>query len=176
MAGQVAFTLTEEDAVAATRDWFRRELLQPKIRLATFGIAIAAALLGAALALQGGAPPGRAAWYGASAALAGMVLVGLALGLRHALLPGQARRNFRRNKAIQAPHVFTWTDDFVSWRSEAAGAQLDWRDLHRWSEGPSAFLFALSERGVQFVPRRALSDEEAADLRATAQRECGGRF
>jgi hypothetical protein len=176
MAGQVAFTPTEADAVAATRDWFRRDLLQPKIRFALFGVAIAAALLGAGLSLQAGAPPGRAAWYGASAALAGMVLVALVLAVRYALLPGSARRNFRQNKAIQAPHVFAWTDDYVSWRSEGAHAQIDWRELYRWGEGASAFLFAVSERGVHFVPRRAFSEEQAADLRATAARECRVRF
>jgi len=170
MAGQVSYTPIEADVVAAARDWFRRALLQPRTRLALFGTALAAALLGAGLTLQGGARPGYAVWVGSAAALGGFILVCLGLALRYALLPGQARRNFRRNPVLQCEQAFAWSDEGISWDSEVANARIAWRDLHRWGEGPSTFLFAVSERGVHFVPRRALSGAEAADLGATARR------
>ena len=109
--------------------------------------------------------PVRAAAFGA---LAGLLLLGGILALRYAMLPGQALRAFRQNKTIHAPYTYAWTDEGISWESEAANARVAWRDLYRWGEGRSAFLFAVSERGVHYVPRRALSDEQAADLRATA--------
>ena len=176
MAGRIHFTPTEADMVAATRDWFRRDLLRPRVRLALFGAPLAAAALGVALALQAGAPSGRAFWLGGVWALGGFALVVLIFALRYAALPGAARRNFWQNKALQAEHVFSWSEEALSWESAVANARILWADLHRWGEGPGAFLFAVSERGVQFVPRRALSDEQAADLRATALRHGPARL
>src|SRR6218665_3837924 len=71
MAGRIHFTPTEADMVAATRDWFRRDLLRPRVRLALFGAPLAAAALGVALALQAGAPSGRAFWLGGGGGLCG---------------------------------------------------------------------------------------------------------
>ena len=176
MAGQVAFTPTEEDIVAASRDWFRRAMVQPRIKGALYGATLAGGLLGAAFALQAGGPGGRALTAAALGALAGLLLVAAILALRYALLPGQARRSFRQNRTIHIPYTYSWTDDAFSWESEASRARIAWRDLWRWGEGPSAFMFAVSERGVHVVPRRALSETEAADLRETAQRHGPARF
>ena len=176
MAGQVTFIPTEEDIVAGSRDWFRRALVQPRIKGALYVATLAGALLGAAFALQAGGPPERALRAAAFGALAGLLLLGGILALRYAMLPGQALRAFRQNKTIHAPYTYAWTDDGISWESEAANACVAWRDLYRWGEGRSAFLFAVSERGVHFVPRRALSEAEATDLRETAVRHGPARF
>ena len=176
MAGQVTFTPTEEDVVAGSRDWFRRMLLQPRIKGACYGAVLAGALLGAAFALQAGGPPERALRAAALGALVALLLFGGIIAVRWALLPGQALRAFRQNKTIHNPYTYCWTDEGLSFESEAASARIAWRDLYRWSEGRSAFLFAVSERGVHFVPRRALSEAEAADLRATAIRHGPARL
>ena len=168
MAGQVRFTPTEADIVAGSRDWFRRMLMQPRSKGMLYMAVLAGALLGAAFALQAGGPPDRALRAAALGALAGLLLVAMILGIRWALLPGQARRRFRQNKIVHAAGTYAWTDEGIGWASEAAKGHVAWRDLHRWAEGKSAFLFAVSERGVHFVPRRVLSEDEAADLRATA--------
>jgi hypothetical protein len=176
MAGQVAFTPTEEDIVAASRDWFRRFMVQPRIKGALYGATLAGGLLGAAFALQAGGPPERALRAAALGAVAGLLLVAAILALRYAVLPGQARRSFRQNRTIHTAYTYRWSDECFSWESEASNARIAWRDLYRWGEGPSAFMFAVSERGVHIVPRRALSEAEAADLRATALRHGPARF
>jgi hypothetical protein len=176
MAGQVSFTPTEEDIVAGSRDWFRRALVQPRIKGALYVAAIAGGLLGAAFALQAGGAPERALRAAAFGAVAGLLLVAGILALRYALLPGQALRAFRQNKTIHAPYSYSWSDEGISWESESASARVSWGDLYRWAEGRSAFLFAVSERGVHFVPHRALSEAESADLRATAARHGPARF
>jgi len=168
MAGQVTFTPTEADIVAGSRDWFRRMLMQPRIKGAFYVAMLAGALLGAAFALQAGGPPERALRAAALGALVGLLLFGGILAVRWAMLPGQALRAFRQNKTIHKPCTYAWTDDELSFESETASARVAWRDLYRWGEGRSAFLFAVSERGIHFVPRRALSEAQAADLRATA--------
>jgi YcxB-like protein len=168
MAGEVTFTPTEEDIVAGSKDWFRRMLMQPRIKGAFYVAILAGGLLGAAFALQAGGPPERALRAAALGALIGLLLFGGILAARRAMLPGQALRAFRQNKTIHHPYTYAWTDEGISFESETANARIAWRDLYRWGEGRSAFLFAVSERGVHFVPRRALSEAEAADLRATA--------
>lgn len=168
MAGQVSFTPTEADVVAGARDWFRRMLMQPRMKAVIYGALLAGALLGAAFALQGGGPAEGALRAAALGALLGLLAIGTILAVRWLLLPGQALRAFRQNKTVHAAVTYAWTDEGISWESEAASAGVAWRDLYRWGEGRSAFLFAVSERGVHFVPRRALGAAEAADLRATA--------
>lgn len=170
MAGQVTFTPTETDIVAGSKDWFRRMLMQPRIKGAFYVAILAGGLLGAAFALQAGRPPESALRAAALGGLAGLLLFGGILAARWAMLPGQALRAFRQNKTIHHPYTYAWNDEGISFESETANARVAWRDLYRWGEGRSAFLFAVSERGVHYVPRRALSEDEAADLRATAVR------
>lgn len=176
MAGQVTFTPTEDDIVAGSKDWFRRMLMQPRIKGGFYVALLAGGLLGAAFALQAGEPPERALRVAALGALVGLLLFGGILAMRWFSLPGQALRAFRQNKTVHHPYTYAWTDDGISFESEAANARVAWRDLYRWGEGRSAFLFAVSERGVHFVPRRVLSDEAAADLRATALRHGPARL
>jgi hypothetical protein len=180
MAGQVIFTPLEEDIVAGSRDWFRRAILHPRTRGALYVAAVAGALLGAGFALQDGGSPGRALRVAALGGLGGLLLVVALLATRYSLLPGQALRAFRQNRATHTAYTYTytyaWSDEGISWESESSSARILWRDLYRWGEGRSAFLFAVSERGVHFVPRRALSEAEAADLRDTASRHGPARL
>lgn len=168
MAGQVTFTPTEDDIVAGSKDWFRRMLMQPRIKAGFYVAMLAGGLLGAAFTLQAGGPSQGTLRGAALGAVIGLGLFGGVLAVRRAMLPGQALRMFRRNRAVHAVYTYAWTDEGISWETESANARVAWRDLHRWGEGRSAFFFALSERGIHFVPRRALSEAEAADLRATA--------
>lgn len=170
MAGEVTYTPMEEDVIAGSRDWFKRLLRQPRMKGVIYVTVLVGALLGAAFALQAGAPLAHALRPAAIGALLGLLSIATLLALRYALLPGQAARSFRQNKTIHKPYTYGWTDEALSWQSESSNGRVLWSDLHRWSEGKSAFLFAVSDRGVHFVPRRALSETEAADLRATASR------
>lgn len=176
MAGSVTFTPTEEDIVAGARDWFLRALRQPRMKGAIYIAALAGALLGAAFALQSGAPPAQALRGAGIGALAGLLLIAAIMAVRYALLPGQALRSFRQNRTTHTAYTYAWTDEGISWQSEASTARILWPDLYRWGEGRSAFLFAVSDRGVHFVPRRALGEAEAADLRATAIRHGPARL
>jgi hypothetical protein len=176
MAGQVSFTPTEADIVAGSRDWFRRMLMQPRIKGAFYVAVLAGGLLGAAFALQAGEPSDRALKAAALGALAGLLAIGAILTMRWLLLPGQALRSFRQNRTTHSEYTYAWTDEGISWESAASSARIPWRDLYRWGEGRSAFLFAVSERGVHFVPHRALTETEAADLRDTAVRHGPARL
>ena len=176
MAGSVTFTPSEDDIVAGSKDWFRRMLMQPRMKGALYMAVLAGGLLGAAFSLQAGGPPAGSLRAAALGALTGLLLIGTILAIRWLLLPGQALRQFRQNKTIHTVYTYAWNDEGISWASEAANARVAWRDLYRWGEGRSAFLFAVSERGMHFVPRHALSEAEAADLRATALRHGPARL
>ncbi len=176
MAGAVTFMPSEADVVAATRDWARRDLARPRQLYATLAVGAAAATVAIILMLNAGAPPELFAPVAAEAALGGVLLVALILAIRFSILPGQARRTFRQNKAIRKEHRYSWSDEGIAWHSASSDSRIAWDELYRWSEGPHAFLFAVSERGIHFVPRRALSEAEAADLRATAARFGPPRF
>ena len=170
MAGAVTFTPTEQDCVAATRDWAWRDLRRPRQLRAALAVGAAAAAIGIIFTLKPDAAPERMALIALGAACAAMLLVVAILALRFAALPNQGLRTFRQNKAVQKEHEFRWSDEGIAWRSASSDSRIAWDELYRWREGRSAFLFAVSERSVHFVPRRALSDVEAADLRATAAR------
>jgi len=170
MAGAVTFTPTEQDCVAATRDWAWRDLRRPRQLHATLAVGAAAAAIYIIFSLKPDAAPERIALMALGASFAAMMLVVVILVLRFSALPGQALRTFRQNKAVQKEHVFSWSEEGIAWRSVSSDSRIAWDELYRWREGRSAFLFAVSERSVHFVPRRALSDIEAADLRATAAR------
>ena len=176
MAGQVTYTPTEEDVAASSRDWFGRYLRQPRMKGALYVAALAGALLAVAFALQAGGPPARALRAGALGGVGGLVLIVLIVAWRYAMLPGLARRSFRQNRAMHRPFTYAWSDEGISWESEMSSARIAWDALYRWGEGKSAFFFAFSERGVHFVPRRALDEAAAADLRATAERFGPARF
>lgn len=170
MAGAVTFTPTEQDIVAATRDWARRDITRPRQLMATLAVGAAAAALGIFFSLRPNVDPDRVAPIGIGAGLAAILLVVLIVAVRFAALPGQARRTFRQNKAIQKEHVYSWTDEGIAWRSASGEARIAWAELHRWREGRHAFLFAVSDRSIHLIPRRVLSEPEAEDLRATASR------
>jgi hypothetical protein len=176
MAGEVTFTPTEADVVAGAKDWFRRMLMQPRIKGTFYVSTLVGGLLGAAFALQAGKTGDAALRAAALGAVVGLGLFGGILAMRWIMLPGQALRAFRQNKTVHHPYTYHWTDEGLRWESENANARVAWHDLYRWGEGRSAFLFAVSERGVHYVPRRVLSEADAADLRATLVRHGPARL
>jgi hypothetical protein len=176
MAGNVTFTPTEEDVVVGARDSFHRVLRQPRLKGAIYIAVLAGGLLGAAFALQSGGPSAHALRGAGVGALAGLLLIAVILATRYIMLPGRVLRSFRQNRTAHTAYSCAWTDEGISWQSGASSVRILWLDLYRWGEGRSAFLFAVTERGMHLVPRRALSEAEAADLRATALRHGPARL
>jgi hypothetical protein len=167
MAGEARFSPSEEDAVDAGRDSFRRFLRQPAQWQALLWLGGAIGLVGLALAvsrshaLQG---PLRICFYiliGLGVALALIVLAYLTTRAR------TSRRLFHQDKGVHGEHVFRWTDEGLAFRSDAGKGRIAWGDLHRWSEGRRVILFWTTEQLCIYLPRRSLDAVLAEDLRRT---------
>lgn len=92
----------------------------------------------------------------------------LCIGFGWLLLPRRARRLFRQQKSLDQDHLVTWNDAGISYRTPKAVSDLAWSDYHGWYEGRAVFLFMLNDQLHHFVLKRAMTEDQIADLRATA--------
>ena len=164
MAGEVTYQPSEADYVAAHRDWFVN-LLGRRGLSTMASAALAAAGTAAVIEFLARDPLARVmAAMGAGLLLGPLVLL-LCWGLSYALLPRRAGRLFHQHRALKKEVSYGWTDDVLTYRGANGSGQTAWEDLHRHAEGKHTFLFYLTDNLFHFVPRRALTDSEAEDLR-----------
>ena len=161
MAGEVRFTLTQADYVAANRDFFRLYIWSRRggVRVATV-LAICAAM-GAASAQFDAEPPLPMAI--GFAALALLLLIA-GYGLCYMLIGHTARRLYRQQKEIQRPQHWSWDEAGLRVETPVSTTRVPWSDLHRWAAARRAILLFLNDRLFYVFPRSALSSETAADL------------
>jgi len=167
MAGEVGITIGEEDYVGANRVWFLHYLRRRKVlvRYALLLASLAAAL--AMLEWSGGGGAAGILRVVAFAIVGGGAGLLLCNGIGYVLLPRRARRLFRQNPSFYKSYHYHWSDDGLAYRSERESGMRPWKDFYRWSDGSEALLLMLNEQLFYIIPRRALTDAQAEDLRAT---------
>ena len=162
----IRFTPTEADYVAASRaNYIIRWRSWPRM----CGLLIAAALGMLGGGVLGYVDAGRidgfvirlALFYG-GCVIAGIILGG---GASLLLLPLKTRRMFAQQPAYREPMTFEWSDEAVAFESVLSRTRIGWVQLFRSRETRRDFLLYLSDTVFLFVPKRALTDEQAADLR-----------
>lgn len=171
MAGEASFIPGEQDAVDAMRDSFRRYVSQPAQKRALLGFGAAAGIVMLAVAISLRSPPlGPILGFSLYAVAVGMVLLPIALLIHYLRIAATARRVFRQDRGMHVEHRYRWSDDGLAFHSSAGEGRIAWADLYRWSKGRNSFLLWTNERVCLYLPRRALDEPQADDLRQTAMR------
>ncbi|MEO7689203.1 MAG: YcxB family protein [Sphingomonas sp.] len=157
----ISFQPTLEDVLNANRVHFTASMKTRRMRRAW----LVGSLLGAIAGLA-------VAWF-LDISMVPMAVVGLAswlLFLSSVLLaaylrvPGQARRAFARQKSLQGEVAVKWSDAGISITSERGHAQFKWEDFVEIVEGPDAILLRQTDTLFSFIPKRLLSEEQAASI------------
>jgi hypothetical protein len=171
MAGEVTFELTEDDAVAATRDLLRERYgASNPVRQVRFGSSIF--MLWLLLAWMIGAAMD---WLfldrsGAFAllpfGLAALLCLLLISDYFYRRVPAQARRLFRQRAS--RPTTYGWSKEGLSIRNRNGHGLVPWSDLYRWLPARHSFLFLTDELSFFVIPRSAVNEAQAKDLEATA--------
>jgi hypothetical protein len=173
VAGEVSFQLTEEDCIAAYRDFLREryDASGPAKRVQLFSTYFLLFLLlgwmiGALMALLSFDRHGPFAPL--PFVFSWLALFWLWCDYGYRQVPRRARRLFRQRASLRRPLSFGWSEKGLSFRNLHASGLIPWADLYRWRPARHAFLFFADEQMVYFIPRTALSPAEMKDLEATA--------
>jgi hypothetical protein len=169
VAGQVTFRLTEEDFVAAERDWLRDRFSgrNATINLATSILALFLALV---LVAEAWLSYGRLPWPPDFWVLL-LLLVGgsywLALGWTYLGTARRARRLFGQRAALRELIDYGWSEAGLNYANVHGSGCMPWADVYRWHAGKSCYLVFIDERMSMFIPRAVLTDAQAQDLETT---------
>ena len=155
----ISFQPTVEDVLAASRLHFTTSLKAKRIQrsylrggaiCATAGLAVAWFL---DLPLVLTAVVGLAYW---------ILFLSLCLLAAYLRLPGQTRRTFAQQKSLQDNFTIEWSDVGISTTSERGHSQFKWQDFITIVEGRDAILLRQTDMLFNFIPKRAVSDEQAS--------------
>ena len=171
MAGEVTYKVAERDYVAANRDWFRRAIVKRKALIRHAVTVLAVFMLGVSISRGSESTFAmRNLYIGLAMGCIAICAVLLLYAINYALLPRRAGRLFRQQTAFQKPLKFSWSDEGMVQDSAHGTGTYAWRDLHRWTAGRENFMPYVNDQLYFIVPRRALNEEQAADLLATLER------
>lgn len=159
----IAFRYAEDDLAAANLAFYRAKLGRPGVRMLWLVVLLWIAGIAAfALSAMNMTMP--------VAILAGLTFGLLTLVLIHLIniryLRRYARRNFAQQRSLADEYTFIWNAQGFESRSDRGSQQVDWLDLHLWSETDDLVMLYLAERLYIAIPKRALSAEQADEIRA----------
>jgi hypothetical protein len=162
VAGEIVFTPTEQDYVAANRAYLRRNIRR-RLPLAV-AVATLTIYMLQSLSLGGFAP-----WTSLVASIGIGIVIALAMWFGPELILARAAaRLFRQQRTLHNEFQYRWSDEGLAHESPNGQGRIAWKDMYRWHDGETVFLFLLNARLYLFLPHRALSATEREDLRATA--------
>ena len=79
-------------------------------------------------------------------------------------LPIQTRRTFAQQKSLHGEVAVKWSETGISMTSERGHSQFKWEDFVEIVEGPDAILLRQTDTLFSFIPKRLLSEEQAASI------------
>lgn len=169
MSGSLVLTLTEDDYVAAQRLHFWSTTLSAKSLRRLFLIwAATVALLAIAFQFTSDRTANRPDSFAVMAVVLAVLLVAANIAPQLLIAGRRVRHVFRQQKSLQREIEFTWSQEGLTARDAQSRSHTPWRDYVRWRQGEAVFLFYHSDQLYQFIPRRALTPEQAEDLAACA--------
>lgn len=86
------------------------------------------------------------------------------LGIPLALGPLVIRRRFKQDKLVRKPVSASWDEDAYEAEQPGVRNHIPWRDYMKIREDRHLFLFFISDYSYQILPKRALTQEQIADL------------
>jgi hypothetical protein len=92
------------------------------------------------------------------------VLLACILAMNYFLIAPRSRRAFRQMKALRSHTDVNWSAERVQLQSAQGSSDLDWRDFAHIAQGRDVILLFQSDYMFNFIPKHAVSDEQAIDL------------
>ena len=157
----ISFQPTLEDVLNANRLHFTASLKTRRMRRACLVGGLLGAIAGLAIAWFLDLSMVVMAVIGFASWLLFLSLVLLAAYLR---LPGQARRTFAQQKSLQGEVAVKWSDAGISMTSDRGHAHFKWEAFVEIVEDRDAILLRQTDMLFNFIPKRALSNEQAASI------------
>ncbi|PIB90620.1 YcxB family protein [Caulobacter sp. FWC2] len=115
---------------------------------------------------------GTVTYYGWSAVFQNVTILVVAVLLFGAnllqslvLLPRRAKKIFGQQKAFGSEITFAWDQDGLRVTSDTGHSQLAWGDYVRWLEDDKTLVLFQSDAILNFLPKRLLTAEQAAEIR-----------
>ena len=159
----IEFTPTQADTAAAYR---RHSLARFLSRPSLITLLIVVAFMGGlALAVLPPGYKGLSAVVVLAAALGGVAFPLAAIRVR---TPALAKRLHRQRTKSQSSIIMSWSDDGLTARTPTANSVTPWAHYFQWREDRQVILLYFTEVLFQFIPKRVLSSEQLASLRALA--------
>ncbi|MFC3692896.1 YcxB family protein [Chenggangzhangella methanolivorans] len=160
------FTLAERDLRRALRLHMLAMLRQPRKLFALVAIwLVATAAIAGAYHLGGTPWPELRDSLPKLAALAAVGLLVLDVAVPLLLGARVISKRFQQDKLLVQPITASWDEEAYEAVQPSMRNRIAWRDYAMLREDRHAFVFFLSDYQYQVLPKRALSDEQVADIR-----------
>lgn len=161
----VSFQATPEDLLGAYRLNFRVTLKSKRVIRAYVSGGAAFAVTAMAAAWEWDiAPVSIAAAIGLGYWIALLSLIFFSAYLR---LPRQVKRIFDQQKSLHDNTTVEWSETGISFISSRGHSQFSWSDFVKIVKGQDAIILRQSDALMNFIPSRALSQEQLASFPVT---------
>jgi len=157
------FQATEADLVAGYRLHFLDSIKRKRALRAFVVVAVVCALVSTWLLWSDDIGPIVAALVGL---VYGFGLLAIILVINFLMLPRRVRRIFAQQKSLHGETHVEWSDAGISFRSAHGHSTLEWSDYVRLVEGRDMILLMQSDALFNFIPKSALTAEQAAGIMA----------
>lgn len=102
------------------------------------------------------------------AALAPIAIVAIPIIVTYVFGRSSGGRTYRVQKSLHGPFMIVWDDEKLHVSGEAGEFRLKWADFFAKVENSQTFLLLESDRLYRFIPKRALTALQIADIRRVA--------
>jgi hypothetical protein len=166
MAGDVTFTLTEQDYADAARSQYWQRVRSPK---QWAWLLPALAVTSALLAYSDSCDLESFLYNLVPYALISVLVCPLLMAFGYAWAGRYARRMFRQQPS-KPENTVSWDDAGLRIESALGTLKAEWGDFYGWRSAGRTYMIHMNEALYYLVPEHALSSEQAADLESTLKR------
>ncbi len=160
------FQPTSDDLLAAYRLNFQINLRSRRVLRAYAGGGAALAIAAAFAAWIWGL--GSVLLAGAAGLAYWIMMLSVILASVYVRLPRQIRRVFEQQKALHGDTTVEWSATDISFRSARGHSHFAWQDFIQIAKGRDVVILRQSDVMMNFIPVRALSQEQLASIVARA--------
>ncbi len=166
MAGEITFTLSEQDYADAARSQYWHRLRSPK----QWAWALAALAVMSGLLAYSDSCDLESFFYNlVPYALIIVLVCPLLAALSYVWAGRYARKMFRQQQSKPENRV-SWNDDGLRIESALGSFKPEWSDFYGWRNAGRTYMIHINEVLYYLLPGHALSPEQAADLEGTLTR------